>query len=59
MPYGDGNLVSTVGGNAVNGLNNLTALIEKMNEYNSATQQGWINGNLTNFITPVRQYCKG
>lgn len=51
--------MSEVGGAASNGINNLTSLIENLNEYNSSQQQTWINSNVSTVITSIRQYCKG
>lgn len=37
MPFGDGNIINTVGGNGANGLNNLTNVITSLKTFNNVT----------------------
>lgn len=47
MPFGNGNIVSVVGGSATNGLNNLTSVISGLSNFSPDSYVSQLNGNLT------------
>lgn len=61
MPFGTGDIVTQVAGSAgaANGINNLTAVISKLNAFNNTEVQGYITGNLTAFTNTANYYAKG
>lgn len=59
MPYGDGNLVTTVGGSAANGLNNLTSVISSLKTFDNVTLQSMIASNLSMLVSTANSYANG
>lgn len=56
MPFGNGNLISTVGGTAADGLNNLTSVISSIGSFDAATYQSWVMSNWTALTTATGHY---
>jgi hypothetical protein len=59
MPFGDGNIVSVVGGNATNGLNNLTSVISGLSSFSPDTYVTQLSGNLTLITNTITYYALG
>lgn len=59
MPYGDGIIVNKVAGTAAAGINNLTSVISSLKDFNNATLQSYITGNLTALYSACKSYANG
>ena len=60
MPFGNGRIIdSLTSGGAMDALNNLTSVINVMGDFNNTQTQGYISGNLTDFMNTVSTWCKG
>ena len=59
MPFGDGNIVNTVGGSAKDGLNNLTSVITSLSSFNNTLLEGYISSNLSILVSTTNAYANG
>jgi hypothetical protein len=59
MPFGDGKIISQVGGTAADGLNNLTSVINNMFTFNDTYLLSLITSNMTKLKDEATKYATG
>jgi hypothetical protein len=59
MPFGDGNIVNQVAGNAAAGLNNLTSVISGLGNFSASSNVNNLNSIMTPVFDTISAYSKG
>jgi tetrahydromethanopterin S-methyltransferase subunit B len=59
MPFGDGNIVNSVGGGATAGLNNLTSVISGLGSFSASNYTTTLTSSLTSVFDLISAYTKG
>lgn len=57
MPFGNGDILSRIGINAVAGINNLTAVINELNQFDVNMYREQIEGNFTTGLSYIREFA--